>query len=659
MHRLTRLFLAGRAAQPAFCILHFAFCILALPAGAQEMAGPNLVANGGFEDAREGWGASLKRVEEPVAAGRHAAVLDNTANKEVIWIAQPFVPIQANRYYQFSMALRRTNGHGYVYAHCNWFKAPGERLMASKNWAVPRAVPATSRTGEGVGRWQTLTGVFRSTRAEVGGVQLVILLRGDDVVYVDDVSIREVRYPEAPAWRFPEAVLFPGHPSKFGMAVESAIERAGRFQVATTGARYTLDAKAGTLMCAQRVGTEREVALVQFAEPLGPLRLAKKDRDACVVQGADVAFGFQGDSLVAIATNRTLKFSVTARIGAKHFRTADPHLLAIDEAGGFCVMPHAPANRSTPGSAMAGPEGDTARPGWKVEYTIGAREMAGVAVFPGRPFDWEKSFRKRIVNTRDCPPAEALAAFRKASANILFLFAGIYVNHPGGDCHAPYTVREPAQLRETVAAAHRLGMQVICYRHPTSYEWSGQSIDEALADMRAARKEYGFDGWYLDGLFDWVSWMNAYRAMRILRDDVGSGPIYSHCTINPPAGMTEIYCPFIDAYSDFLLRGEGQSIAGPADPYLRYVINTVGISNSIATLKGDKMQAEAGGEKGASLRQQLDVMLRLNGRCRWAYPAWPFGARDKEDYLGFYFAELDRQQAEWERTRKPPVISDQ
>ena len=53
------------------------------------------------------------------------------------------------------------------------------------------------------------------------------------------------------------------------------------------------------------------------------------------------------------------------------------------------------------------------------------------------------------------------------------------------------------------------------------------------------------------------------------------------------------------------------------------------------------------------MRSQLDVMLRLNGRCRWAYPGWPLRKVDEEDYIGFYFAQLDRMQKQWEQTGQP------
>ena len=199
-------------------------------------------------------------------------------------------------------------------------------------------------------------------------------------------------------------------------------------------------------------------------------------------------------------------------------------------------------------------------------------------------------------------------------------------------------------------------------------------LDETIAAMKRLRAEFGFDGWYFDGLYYEGDWMETYRFIRTMRDDVGAdGVIYTHCTLNPPARMCDLYCPFVDSYSDFLLRGEGQTIDGPKDPYLRYVVNTYKISNAIATLKGDRMLREGAAEPvppqgkrwtldesraawrdvAAPLHDQLDVMLRLNGRCRWAYPAWPPGKAQQADYIDFYFQELDRMQSEWQRSGRP------
>ena len=642
---------------------------------APKTVGSNLVVNGDFEKGREAWNSSLKTVTDPAFEGKRTAVLDNSAGRPWVAAVQGFVPLKPRTYYEFSMSVRRTNGQGYVYARCDWMAGPKQRLMSSKNWSAGRATPVTIRTGEGTGRWQTFKGVFRCNRPDLGGARLVIwIANGADVVYVDDVRIGELRYPEAPPWDLTHAVVFPGRPSGFHMAVESATEANGVFTIRTTGAEYVLDSAAGTLACRQRIGVQRRVATVKFKGPLDQMKMVRNDADVCVLVGREVAFGFQGDSLVTIATNKTLDTTLTSHIGCKHFRSVDPHFLALDDDGGFCFITHARPFLNSRGSAIAQPPAQTQSPGWRIRHRIGEREMMALAVCPARPFDWERSFKKRIVNTNKFPSREALKAYRKY-ANVLFLFAGpLYRIHEAGHCHAPYELKDPVGLRRTIADAHRLGMQVICYRHPTSYVWAEIPMDEAIADMKQFRKEYGFDGWYFDGLYYSGEWLDTYLFIRAMRDSVGpEGVIYTHCTLNPPVRQCALYCPFIDSYSDFLLRGEGQTIRGPRDPYLRYVINTYKISNTIATLKGDKMLREGAEEPkpakgkrltvkemrkrwrevGCPLRDQLDAMLRLNGRCRWAYPGWPLRKADQEDYIGFYFEELDRMQAEWETSREP------
>lgn len=637
----------------------------ALAADDAQIVGENLVANGDFESGeRAPWSAKLQIVDEGAFSGQYAGRLTNPEGSRATAIVHSFVPIEPYAYYEFSMAARRETGQGYVYVHCNWYAAPGERLMSSPQWPAGRAEPVTLRTGEGTDAWREYSGIFRSTRSDVGGVQLVIFIRdGADTLHLDDISIRKVEYPEAPGWDLPDAVTFPGHPSRFGMSVEDADQDGQTFTITTTGARYVLDADAGTMSCRQRIGAEREVAVADFGGPLGELRITRRDEDVCVLAGQDLAIGFQGDSLVTIVTNRPLSANVTSRIGAEWYRAQDPHLLAIDEQGGFSVNPWARPKLASPGATMQPPEDDTVDPGWSASWEIGEREMFAMAVFPGRHFNWEESFEKRIVCTGGgVIPQDALREYSK-HATVHFMFGHIYNDWIGGATHAPYNINDPEALQGIIDLAQELGMESIIYRHPTSYDWVGLDLDFFLEDLRVWRDRLGFEGWYLDGYPKLSDWMGCYRAMRILRDRVGDGTIYVHCTLNPPARMTEIYCPFIDSYATFLLRAEAQVIHGPADPYLRYVVNTRHISNTLATLKGNNMLVEPLPEdytredvetaEKASLKLQLQTMLSLNGRCRWAYPGWPLRDSDHEVYIDYYFAELDRVEQQWRETGEP------
>ena len=532
-----------------------------------RVVGPNLVVNGGFEKGADGWNRGAKIVAQGACEGRQTAVLDNTAGRKTVSIVQAFVPLKPKTYYRFSMAVRRTNGEGYVHVHGNYRESAGTTLMSSNNWSAGRAMPVTIRTGEATGDWHRFGGVLRCDRPEFGGIQLVILLaNGNDVVYVDDVRLEEVRYADAPAWDLAHDLVLPGHPSRFGMRVEQATFEAGRLMVRTTGAEYRLDANRGILSCRQRIGSQREIAEVKLAGPLTHPEIVSQNEDLCLVRAGETGLAFHGDSLVCLASNVPLHYTITSRIGAKHFAATDQHFLAIDDEGALCALTYARPRLNSAGSSMAAQPVQTSQPGWRAEYRIAAKEVGTIAVCPARPFDWERSFRKRIVGTTGCPKEEAVREFSR-HANVLFLFNQFYADHPGGKWHAPYAVADPQQLRNTIRLAHELKMQVICYQHPTSYVWAGISLDETVAFMRRFRQEYGFDGWYFDGLYYEGDWMETYHFIRAMRDEVGpEGIIYTHCTLNPPSRMCTLYCPFIDSYSNFLLRGEGQTIHGTKGP---------------------------------------------------------------------------------------------
>ncbi len=378
--------------------------------GGPAVVGENLVTNGGFEEGEQGWRPAPQLVEGEAYEGERYGVIDNTADESANLIVQSFVPLKPATYYEFRMAAKRETGEGYFYVHCNWYAAPGKRLMSSPQWHAGRAEPVTLRTGEGTGDWGEYSMVFRSNRADMGGVQIVMFIRdGKDRVSVDDISIREVQYPEAPEWTLPDAVIFDGHPSRFGMAVEGAEQDGQRFTVTTSGARYVLDAAAGTMDCSQRIGGERDVVRADFGGPLGELRFAQRDAEVCVLEGKDLALGFQGDSLVTIATNRPLTATLTSAIGALWFRTAEPHLLAIDEQGGWCVTPWSRPELSSPGTSMTrrGTWGRASCSRWRsspgARSAGRSRSKSGSSAQPSTVRVATKSLTRRFASTRSTP----------------------------------------------------------------------------------------------------------------------------------------------------------------------------------------------------------------------------------------------------------------
>ena len=616
--------------------------------------------NEGFEEDNVEWSGAYKIQTDDVYLGEKSCMLISGPEGDG-GISRPFICLEPKRTYEFRIAVKRMKREGSVTATCRYLGVDQRPLMSSKNWTAGMDVPVMVTGDLAMATWKVFSGIIRCDRQDFGGVSLEIkMTNGSGTVLIDQIEIHEIALPEAPPWKLPEAVLFEGHPSRYGMEVMYVQALDSVFHIETTGAIYTLDAAAGLMNCYQKGSPDRAICSVKFSHPFN-LEIVTNTPDVCVLQDEDICFGFQGDSLVTVATNNPLAFSVTSFISARYFRRNDQHMIAIDDRGGFCVMPHTREEFADAGSLITDPPKSTDKSGWGVDYIIGPKEMVGISVFPPKPFNWERSFALRVVMAMQ-PPSSGVLERYSQYATVLSLFTGTYIGSPQERYHTPYQVKNGLELEKSINHAHQLGMKVLMYRHMMSYVWAGENMKFAYEDMKRFRDAFGFDGWYLDGLFVDNSWLDSYRFVRMLRDDVGDGVIYTHSTRNPPRQSIDLYCPFIDAYSDFLLRGEGQDIDGKCDPLLRYVVGTYNISNSFATLKGNRffresLEGRRSGRQLMPIREQLEVMLQLNGRCRWAYPEWPLNKSDREDYIGFYYIALDRLRLKWKRDKKPlPII---
>ncbi len=612
--------------------------VLVSVAGAlgQEDVMANLMTNGDFEaEDAGGWKFNeQRRVEEveDAPSGTHALVMECKEAAYYFAIAGPDVPIKARTLYRIRLKIKRTSGGGYLRVGGGYLDAEKKGLMRG-SWSF-NTYPINMTPGEGSGTWLEQEGTFLCKRADVAFLAFRIIIKdGVDTVYVDDVSIEEVERQEAPPLTLPDQVQWPGHPSTMGMAVESAEVTDAGVVAVTTGARYEFGGGGESLTCYQRIPAEREVASFRFDPPLGALTLGQSDADVAVLMGDECALSVNGDGLVALGTNRKVSITVTSAIVPEHYRLASDNLLAIDETGGFCLYPEQRHAYETEPSVFSAEPEDTSAAGWSATLEAGARKRVAIAVFPPKEFPWEQSFTDRIAHSNHFPADDSIR-WMAEYCNIMVLHQSIY---EGAKSSGPYVIKDDAEYARTIATAHEAGLQVLPYFNPGAY--SVQDVDLAIKLLADHREKYGTDGFYFDGLYRKNEWPKSYYFIRRIREMVGENCIYAHTTLNPPVNSPSIYCPFIDAYCDFMLRGEGQRIDGPEDPYMRYVIGTWNISNCISTLKGDKME-------GADERAQLEAMLELNGRARWGYPG--INAERDTLFTGWYFPRLDELYEAWQ-----------
>ncbi len=608
---------------------------LAATAGWAQQLGPNLVPNGDFESADSGgWGFNAQRrvVDmEDAPSGSHVLVMECTEPQYYFAVVGPDVPIEPRTLYRISVKIKRDPAGGQLRIGGGISDAEGKGLTRG-DWALS-AYPIVLQLGEGRGDWHEYEGEFITARAEAAAIALRIIIKdGVDTAYIDDVEIRRVERPQAQPLELPASVVWDGHPSRLGMRVERVRPSANAISVITTGARLEFARDGSSLSCRQRIPEERDLVRFAFDPPLGRLSVERQSKDVCVLMGDDCALSVNPDGLIALAPNRDVTITATSAIGANHFQAISDNLFAVDELGGFCIYPEQRLEcESEPSELTAVPE-DHSAPGWTATLSAGKYKLVALGVFPPRPFPWEQSFTDRVAHSNHFPTDEAIR-WMGEYCNIMVLHQSIY---EGASSSGPYIILDDAEYERVIATAHRAGMQVLPYFNPGAY--TVKDVDKQLELLRNHKERYGTDGFYFDGLGRGEEWSWNYYFIRKVRDMIGDACLYTHTTLNPPANAPSIYCPFIDTYSDFQLRGEGQAIQSPDDPYLRYVVGTYNISNAIATLKGDRMQ-------GAGEKRQLQIMLDLNGRARWGYP----GTNLERDILftEWYFPVLDRMEARW------------
>ncbi len=156
-----------------------------------------------------------------------------------------------------------------------------------------------------------------------------------------------------------------------------------------------------------------------------------------------------------------------------------------------------------------------------------------------------------------------------------------------------------------------------CARTPWTSTWrrSGGSCSE-----------YRVDGLYWDGEFPDV--LKAWECIRQTRKLLGSRRLYVHCTTLPLRSV-DVYCPFVDTWADYLLRGEGLRRDHVDPVYLRYVVSGYSLSNAIGELCYENCRLD---------QTMFDWALGANFRI----PYWP-GLQVHSGAKYFLLPEEDRE----------------
>ena len=379
-----------------------------------------------------------------------------------------------------------------------------------------------------------------------------------------------------------------GWGSEFDMRIESATENRGVITIITTGAKFEIDSY-GTIHCWQRIPRMRRVVQVSFEPAAGPFRIDKKDGFSCTVSWRAGMMTFQGDSLVVMNLKENVKTSFTGFIHpAYHFEKGGKWML-MDQEGGFGVYPVAIKATSAPVWAKLP---------WDIAYEFTGGDEAWLSVFPPRPYNWNRALEPLEHDGANegagaYPSNEQIAAAAKY-CKVLTLHAGIwedvpedlkermnpifhlqkYAGHPQPwltPKHVPLSMTEFIRVRDE---AHKRGMKVLVYLSPYY-----STAPDIFAEMQRVLNEYQLDGLYFDGIS--MDFRKSYAVIRRTREILGANRIlYVHCS-SDPLRDGRIYCPFIDTYADYILRGEPGVWGLKLDDFLRWTISGFNISNAV------------------------------------------------------------------------------
>jgi hypothetical protein len=373
-----------------------------------------------------------------------------------------------------------------------------------------------------------------------------------------------------------------GWGSEFDMRIESATEKRGAITIITTGAKFQIDDH-GAIQCWQRIPRERRALKVSFTPALGPFRIEKKDEFSCTVSARARTLTIQGDSLVILKLEENVKTRFTGFFSpAYHFEKGGKWIL-IDEDGGFGVYPVAMKTPSAPVFSKLP---------WDITYEFTGGDEAWLSIFPPRPPNWSRVF-EAIEHDGGYPSNDEIAAYAK-HCKVFTLHDNVwqdipesvkkslsqipeYKNYVHGHMafasskYVPANIDEFNRVREE---AHKRGMKLVVYLSPYY-----STAPDILAEIQRVLNEYKVDGLYFDGIS--MDFRKSYTVIRRTREILGDNRIlYVHCT-NDPLKDGRIYCPFIDTYADYILRGEAGVWGLKLDDFLRWTLSGYNISNAV------------------------------------------------------------------------------
>ena len=424
-------------------------------------------------------------------------------------------------------------------------------------------------------------------------------------------------------------------------------------EVLTTAARYTFDADHNMISAEQRIELSRPIAQWKLSRPLDGLRVVSWTDGQCILVTKDksLSIGVQLDGLLGFVPHGVpLHVTVTSEFSGTFSRQADGHILTEDDFGGFTVSPWMQQGSGRVAQVLnhsgsqffqiTRNDVNTTIPapvGWWADWAVLPGDRLFSSVMPVRPYDWANSFKYKwtgcYVGVENC------ASLVGPNTSLSYINNLIVWNAAdkrwGMSWTGPYL---PDPNRTVVARAinalHARGIRALPYM--SAWFHVGRNATEYIGDVAAWKEQYGIDGIYSDGLPE-DDFLVAYEEMRMLRELFPNGSLIIHDTIREEGIPAAQYRPFLHAYADATLLGEGMiSNDGENWQWPRYCTSQFRKSNAFGAVKGNKWNGT--GIEKLPVAQDL-ISLLYNGRDR------PGNA----GYADHYLSALSKLEQVWKQ----------
>ncbi|MFA6375897.1 MAG: hypothetical protein WCX69_00650 [Candidatus Paceibacterota bacterium] len=423
--------------------------------------------------------------------------------------------------------------------------------------------------------------------------------------------------------------------------------------IQTTGAIFSINSEQGTISIKQRIGADRDVAVIDLPKELKKAKGPRKEGFDYYWDGTEESqMIISGDSVVRFKNIRNLQVSLKftpefKQIDEEITKYKTGGLLALDGKGGIAIVPPSYASNEKYSKKFENNQ-------W-IFSGSDSMSLLFVGILPPRYFDWEKSFINVVhysSHVQRYPTDQEIAQYSKF-AKILELHSWVWENRhvesknekgeqiPLWD-DLSYEAQagkwlpdNEEEFKRVINTAHRYGMKVLPYVGTGSGEFTSETYERYLEEIKRIKVTYSIDGIYSDGLF-YQHPEYGYFAARELREIFGEdGWLTLHDTHD--GGY---WAPFINTYMDSLITSEHNN-------FNQWTSTSYNISNSIAMLWPEINLEERDGI--GFLKKLVDDSIHYNNRIvfmcglqgQWRFWRLYFTDKEMEFIKNYYFEKID------------------